>query len=368
MGTAEALEQLRILSYCTELSRLYWTFAMRQGDDTEGSSFPRAEFLRLIRAQTWPLLRELRLKGVDFDDNEISQILDGLLQQREHNRDSCHNDDQRDTMTLSNNSSNNNNNRSSRGHLVYRSYQASSSMEKFSVSGHGFGFRAIHSLSQHFATLQWVDISGGANRTSHALQSILQSCPGLKGIEGDILRVSDMALGKPWVCLGLTYFGADIVVNSVEVNPSRERTPHHPGQILESEQQLKLGGSAHPTPTMTGHDFVYEQLSRLTILQDLNLHGMYKSLSSNEKDYDESHQRLRLDLDHGLNRLADLKRVQQLFFRRPQNMTMREMDWIQRHWCGLRQISWEMNGSDTAIQQDLADACRQWGVSPVRLS
>ncbi|GJJ70791.1 hypothetical protein EMPS_03141 [Entomortierella parvispora] len=294
-------QQLRFLSFCSKLERLLWSVPIDKGDDR---IFPKTEFLRTISAGTWPSLSELSMPGLLLQDQDFAQIFDGLQQ-------CCQGQDSSFSPTAC-----------PRSWTLKRT-----GLKKLTMGGSGFGSGALKSLAAHFSTLTALSLYGGREKTSLVMQRVLESCPCLISIDGDLLYASDMVHGKPWICCStLDSFSIDIVLD------------------LENDAFQKSGiamgiplGSTAPKSIQL---FVYGQLARLTQLKRLALRSSFKD----EEGADAKPlQRLDLDLEHGLGQLSTLSRLKQLDFRSVQKMTTREMEWMVVHWRKLEKITGEMN-------------------------
>jgi len=204
-------------------------------------------------------------------------------------------------------------------------------LKKLTLGGSGFGSGALQSLAAHFSTLMELQLTGGQERTSLVMQGALESCPSLASIDSDLLYVSDMVRGKPWICgSSLGFFSIDIVLD-IEEDAFQE---------FATAMEVPAGFTVPKTVQL----FVYGQLARMTQLEVLNLRWVHAPPKDSDREGVEvSPRRLDLDLKHGLGELATLTRLKQLEFRHVQKMTAREVEWMGIHWRKLEKITGAMN-------------------------
>ncbi|KAG0297844.1 integrin subunit alpha 8 [Dissophora globulifera] len=108
-----------------------------------------------------------------------------------------------------------------------------------------FGSQSFQALRNHFAALEWLDLSWCAfdDPTGAMLQEILSSCPLLESVEWPSrVKAAELVPGRSWVCTRLQIFRVSVVFERGEIE--------------------------HLQP------LIFEQLSRLTALVELDLSGM----------------------------------------------------------------------------------------------
>jgi hypothetical protein len=143
------------------------------------------------------------------------------------------------------------------------------------------------------------------------VQEVLESCPSLEQIVARTITAKRIINGKPWVCLGLKVFQVRINMEFENKRPQRGRTRP---KFTEDEEK-----ACHQ---------VFTHLSRLKRLKvhDMSHWGGTKCAN------------LPLELRMGLGQLFTLRDMETVGFREPQDFRMVDVEWMLRHWLGLKKV------------------------------
>ncbi|KAI1312275.1 hypothetical protein EDD11_002994 [Mortierella claussenii] len=170
-------------------------------------------------------------------------------------------------------------------------------------------------------SLETLEIYNCSNMTSRLVQTILTHCPRLKRISADKIMLTDVAEeGQEWVCTEMTDFSIGIEVNV--------DTQTEPGKSMQHR--------------------AFEQLSRMPKLTEINLVG-WKFQPVPFKSLD-------LRLDAGMNQLAGLRELRQIFFvgDMMQNMLVEDAQWIVDHFPKLTVLQGLVN-QDKVVRQQIRE-------------
>jgi hypothetical protein len=182
--------------------------------------------------------------------------------------------------------------------------------------------RVMDLLRPHFIHLQTLGIDAIQGFTSAMAQEIMSSCPSLTKFKGCKIRAVDIVGGQPWVCLKLKI--------------------------------LQLGIYADVLPINQVQPSVFDQLSRLTQLQELLVYcGEREEIL------------LDLRLEYGLGRLSTLRSLRLLDFGVSQRQMMRqpEIEWILEHWKSLERIHGKLNALNPALDKVLKMKLTHHGIA-----
>ncbi|KAG0080876.1 hypothetical protein BGZ93_011131, partial [Podila epicladia] len=210
--------------------------------------------------------------------------------------------------------------------------------------------KTLPSLARHFHTLRELSFSApNCDRTSSiVMQTVLSSCPNLVSISGEVIRGVEIAMGAPWVCLGLQNFYLDVDVAPHTVGGSIEKKGSsgapNSGAIMNSEPTPQSSSTSTPPPsssTLSRAEIqkrVLHQLARLQQLQNLTL--MSHHYSPSFSPVSKSHRRgLELDLRHGLDLLGGMTQLCNVYFSTIQNMDLEDAFWVAQHWKNLSSLT-----------------------------
>ena len=201
------------------------------------------------------------------------------------------------------------------------------------LQGVGFGPKAFNSLrnQEHFQVLVEVDLLRCGDVTSAMLEEILESCPMLKTITGNIIRVDDIALGLPWDCRGLKLWRIHID-STQSVNEERKESA---GATSGSKAQQHM---------------VFERLSTLVNLEILDLDLVFPI-----RERGQLIQTLEWQVKRGLNLLATLTGLRTVRFLQthPMNMSKSAVQWMMDHWSSLKSVEGRL-GRTKADHKELA--------------
>ncbi|KAK3810132.1 MAG: hypothetical protein J3Q66DRAFT_404900 [Benniella sp.] len=133
-------------------------------------------------------------------------------------------------------------------------------------------------------------------------QEVMSSCPSLTTFKGCNIRAIDIIRRRPWVCLKL--------------------------KVLE----LRL--LSDPSTLCQTQPLVFDQLSKLTLLQELYVYS-----------WEANGLMLDLRLEHRLERLSSLRslRFLDLSHTTMQSMRQQEIDWMLNHWKNLERVFGKLN-------------------------
>ncbi|GJJ74625.1 hypothetical protein EMPS_06983 [Entomortierella parvispora] len=186
------------------------------------------------------------------------------------------------------------------------------------LQGVGFGPKAFNSLRnrEHFQVLVEVDLVRCINATSAMLEEILESCPRLEAIAGNVIRVDAIALGIPWACRNLKRWR--IHIDSTQ--STNEVSKGSPAMTLGSKGQQQV---------------VFERLSALVSLEILDLDLVFPI-----RERGQSIQTLEWQLKRGLNLLATLTELETVRFLQTHSMNMSKsaVQWMMDHWPSLKLV------------------------------
>ncbi|KAF9210517.1 hypothetical protein BGZ59_009347 [Podila verticillata] len=204
------------------------------------------------------------------------------------------------------------------------------------------------------------------------LQTVLSSCPSLVSISGEVIRGVEIAMGAPWVCLGLQNFYLDVDVAPHAVGSSvekRDSSGSHSGATVDSAAPSPLSTSTPSlSPTLSQSEIqkrVLHQLARLQQLQNLTLMSHYYSPSFSPVS--KNHRRgLELDLRHGLDLLSGMTQLCNVYFSTIQNMDLEDASWIAQHWKRLSSLTNRLH-PDPILNHGLWEVCLRRRKDVVRL-
>ncbi|KAK3810185.1 MAG: hypothetical protein J3Q66DRAFT_64169 [Benniella sp.] len=175
--------------------------------------------------------------------------------------------------------------------------------------------------------LAWSDRSV----TCPMVQEVLSSCPSLQYLSATRIDAALVAEGKPWVCLGL--------------------------------QVLDLDFSFNPSTTHIIQPLLFDQLARLTRLQELYLRR--KPVYGWKEDASASpfHEAIDLRLENGLYKLSTLRSLRVIDYgHSKQRMEDQEIDWILEHWRRLKLISGKLNAQKPETDRRLVEKLKGHGI------
>jgi len=160
-------------------------------------------------------------------------------------------------------------------------------------------------------------------------QEILSSCPSLESFQATRINAILVAEGNLWVCLGL--------------------------------KDLHLGFVFDPSTIRLVQPRVFDQLSRLTRLRELNL---WSNGLPNDPAITPFRETVDLRLKNGLGKLSTLRALQRLEFDfSEQRMGNQEIDWILEHWRCLEWIHGILNKKDPEVDRTLRKRLMDHGLT-----
>ncbi|KAK3810144.1 MAG: hypothetical protein J3Q66DRAFT_373186 [Benniella sp.] len=185
-----------------------------------------------------------------------------------------------------------------------------------------FTSRMINLLRPHFGNLQTLDLFTAPGFTSAMAQEVMSSCPSLTTFKGCNIRAIDIIRGEPWVCLKLK-----VLELRLRTNP------------------LTLGQS---------QPLVFEQLSKLTLLQELYVVA-----------WKTDGIMLDLRFECGLGRLSTLRSLRFLDLTHATMHPMQhvEMEWILDHWKNLERVLGRLDTQNQAQDMVLKTRLKHQGIA-----
>jgi hypothetical protein len=187
-------------------------------------------------------------------------------------------------------------------------------------------------LRSRFSCLKVLVLTwGDRSVTCPMVQEVLSSCPSLQYFSATRIDAALVAEGKPWVCLGL--------------------------------QVLDLDFSFDPSTTHFIQPLLFDQLARLTRLQELYLRR--KPLYGLREGAPASpfHEALDLTLENGLYKLSTLRSLRVINYgHSKQRMDDQEIDWILEHWRRLKLISGKLNAQKPETDKRLVEKLKRHGI------
>jgi len=189
------------------------------------------------------------------------------------------------------------------------------------------------SLRPFFFTIQKL-VLAAKDITSTMAQEVMSSCPTMETFTALSINDIDIVEGQPWVCLRLR-----VLHVMFHFNPS----------AISYRQPL-----------------VFEQLSRLTRLEELDIGGgrlldrpggfVFQELSD-------------LRLENGLDKLSTLRLLRVLDFKKArQKMEEQEIEWMIEHWKSLDEIHGGLNLWDHHLEMLLVGRLREHGIASHRIA
>ncbi|KAG0198347.1 hypothetical protein BGX31_004609, partial [Mortierella sp. GBA43] len=142
----------------------------------------------------------------------------------------------------------------------------------------------------------------------------------LEVIETPVVNAKDIIEGKPWVCLSL--------------------------------RELRMGFRFAPTTLSLHQPLVFDQLSKLTQLEN-------PTLSNLEADYDTD-PTFDFRLEMGLDRLSTLVSLRVLdFCGSTQRMNEHDVDWMLENWTELTEVFGMLHYDDPVVNSELQRRLRE---------
>jgi hypothetical protein len=189
----------------------------------------------------------------------------------------------------------------------------------FIHSNMAFGPNTMDRLRPHFLHLKKLLMAQDVGLTSSMAQQVLASCPLLEQLAVYWIDGADVATGGPWVCTGL--------------------------------KQLSGCFRFHPDTIHQFQPLVFEQLSKLTRLEELSVCGRFCASTRRFLAFQES---LDLRLEYGLGKLSTLRSLRYIDFTdTEQKMGEQEIEWIAEHWKSLSEVKGILNMWDTILDEKL---------------
>ncbi|KAF9352289.1 hypothetical protein BGX34_012225 [Mortierella sp. NVP85] len=190
---------------------------------------------------------------------------------------------------------------------------------KFPCMEGNFGPDCMEPLRSHFSNVKELNLRNDKGLTSSMAQEILSSCSILEVLKVHRIDATDVAAGRPWVCLRLKNLAA-----CFRFDPT----------TIDDLQPL-----------------VFDQLSRLLRLEQLHVDGRP---NENGWEYPDFQETLDLRLEKGLDKLSTIRSLCQISFRNTlQKMTEEEIKWMLQHWPRLSQVRGQLNYTKREFDQAL---------------
>jgi len=178
-------------------------------------------------------------------------------------------------------------------------------------------------LRHHFPWLRALELVKACDNDADFILEILKSCPQLESIQVGTIKVNDMLHDHaPWAC-----------ENSLKLMRIDFKFED---DVVAAEQMV-----------------LFERISKLHNLKKLVLSTLTSVVQS-----------LDLCLESGLKQLVTLTQLEELYFDKTfQQMTMKEVEWMIKHWKNLRIIRGPFNVCDDAETTRMIVRFQQAGIS-----
>lgn len=349
-----------LISQCPNLCELQW-------NTNVGVGFPTELFLERLQTQPtlWPQLRQLRIPHEALVEEQLCKILNATTDLESFSALYYHRHDQPPQHQQQHNLQ-------SHSHMIHET----TLVQPAGLFRNKTSIRTLPSLARHFHTLRELSFSvTTCDRTSSmVMQTVLSSCPSLVSISGEVIRGVEIAMGAPWVCLGLQNFYLDVDVAPHAVEGSTEKQSSsgsaHSGATQDNDATQSSTSTQLRSLTLTLsrseiQKRVLLQLARLQQLQNLTLMSHYYSPSFSPVSKD--HRRgLELDLRHGLELLRGMTQLCNVYFSTIQNMDLEDAFWIAQHWKRLSSLTNRLH-PDPTLNHGLWEVCLRRRKDVVRL-
>ncbi|KAF9115040.1 hypothetical protein BGX27_009158 [Mortierella sp. AM989] len=287
-------EIVALIRMCHDLESLRWrTYKLPGGSGNfpsvrhiNGCACPKL-FNELLKSP-WPLtaLKSLDISHACLEDEEMASLLDRIRQLK--------------TLKMSS---------TLFGPL---SLQALTE-ERRALTRDGISGLIISQPRRLCNSIKFLNTDNCRNVTGTMIQTILESCPDLRGLSAGKVTVTEMAQGQSWACSKLEQLTIFLVADD------------------DGDKRNEAYGTTS-VRFMRLQQLVFERLNTLTNLQKLVL--------TNDRVRRRELRRIKtLDLrvDAGLGILTNLKNLRTLYFKSdiPQMMDIEEAVWIAKHWPRL---------------------------------
>lgn len=189
----------------------------------------------------------------------------------------------------------------------------------------------IHRLfGNHYATLDFLDLSRSQGIKSETIQQILCRCPNLRVLdmasEHLTLETKDIVFGEPWICHKLEILQIEIVSSPPPYGDTSLISNGKGDQDLDTVQWTEIEMQRR----------VLAQIGSFTRMQELMIggsHGRSMDLTLGEGG---------LELLSGLNRMRNMN-VKKMGHK----VGQRELEWMVEHWPMVRMLMFQGYNTDT---------------------
>ncbi|KAF9199262.1 hypothetical protein BGZ49_010656 [Haplosporangium sp. Z 27] len=235
-------------------------------------------------------------------------------------------------------------------------HTCSSILRTLTLKAISVGELTLHSLRSHFNHLHTLDLGLCSGVTSTYVQQILSSSPEIRRFTANVIHAQDIRTGDPWVCLKL---------ESLSIFIDLSHSSFYSGSGGESAAQSDLetaqtsdNPSRPTTSDLCPHQVVFEQLSKLTCLEHLDL-GRKHHLSSRGTHVETLHWRL----GSGLGRLSTLTKLAGIYLSNSHTMNMSKnaVIWMINHFPKLERVQGRL-GMRKSDHRDLEKLLRTHGI------
>ncbi|KAG0284788.1 hypothetical protein BGZ96_010878 [Linnemannia gamsii] len=292
------IEQLMFLSHFVEAQSITWMSPVAGQMPIQTLPLPTlADLKQIIKPTTWPKLRALNLTRssgqhiVKFSDECIAHILDCLPEHQ---------------------------------------------LEEFKLQGSTFGPLGAKALKTQLPCLKDLRLEpDGIDGQSELIQEVMESCPKLKVLRAGMFSVRHMRQGKPWICHGLKELAVHVDLESDRDGAAIDKKVHK--------------DPAYWSKYSSSRRYVFEKIGKLTELVELDTsmpinnsqRGMsYISLS---RLYRDPYWTLDYQLPHGLEELAELKKLEKLDFSNTlQDILQTDLEWMLENWPRLNMVTGDL--------------------------
>ncbi|KAK3810362.1 MAG: hypothetical protein J3Q66DRAFT_352880 [Benniella sp.] len=274
----ESTLYLELVKRCPSLTACNWKIGDREADKRFVSGF-----VDLVASKTWSDLDSVDSASNFITNEDLSKIMEGMTQ---------------------------------------------ISVLNIGSTWEAFGSNSTELLRPRFSNLKELSLGYCITAAGPLAQEIMSSCPMLEKLSIPHINASEIASGRPWVCLGL--------------------------------KKLSVRFCFRPATVGLLQPLVFEQLSRLKRLEDLRIDGISDDPTLRKMRLQETFD---LRLCRGLGKLSTLRSLAVInFLDTDQRMGDEEVDWMIEHWTSLVEVNGTLNTSKQEFDEALRGRLEKHGV------
>ncbi|KAF9109843.1 hypothetical protein BGX27_007126, partial [Mortierella sp. AM989] len=179
--------------------------------------------------------------------------------------------------------------------------------------------QSFEDLSQHFGSLEELDLGVSSEVASYMIRAILEFCPRLKVLRGGRVSSLDIAHGGPWACRSLRSLKLFVDTSATSPFSPASSSSSSPTTITAPIDQGQL---------------VLQRIGTLLYLEELDVSGL--SMASQAG--------IEFSLKRGLGHLVGLKQLKELRFKHTkQYMESDDIAWMLNSWPELKVVEGLLN-------------------------